>query len=58
MAGRAYVIPKLISLYMLSSLLNLLYNTRRLFPMLDLHSLMIYSLDVNKLGTFFLNLFW
>ena len=57
MAGRVYVIPKLTSLYMLSSLLNLLYNTR-LFPMLDLHSLMIYSLDVNKLGTFFLNLFW
>lgn len=35
------VIPKLTSLYMLSSLLNLLYNTRRLFPVLDLHSLMI-----------------
>ena len=57
MAGRVYVIPKLTSLYMLSSLLNLLYNTR-LFPMLDLHSLMIYSLDVHELGTFFLNLFW
>ena len=57
MAGRVYVIPKLTSLYMLSSLLNLLYNTH-LFSMLDLHSLMIYSLDVNKLGTFFLNLFW